>query len=75
MTIDDDLRLLAHDERVFDEDAKSIAECLPFFPALKRSAVEDRLHAAVQAGTWEQVYKHGGSGRVVKAYRPTRRVP
>jgi hypothetical protein len=70
MNYDEALKALAGDGKTFDQEAKSIDECLPYFGGLKRCSVERRLDEAITGGTWEQVWKRNPTGRIVKAYRP-----
>jgi len=70
MIYEDELRKLAADGRVYDDQAYTLDEAVPFFTAMKKTAVWKRLTEAIEAGTWEQVYKRGPKGQIVKAYRP-----
>ncbi len=54
--------------RVVDQSAFTIEELLAY-SNLGRAQTARRVKDAVIAGTWEEVFKVAGSGRMVKAYR------
>ena len=57
--------------KVIDEGAKTIEE-IASAVGMGRSQTERRMKDAVDAGTWEQVFKHADSGRLSKAFRPVK---
>ena len=58
-------------KKIMDQSAYSIKE-LAEHSGLKDAQTYKRMDDAVNAGAWEQVWKVGDSGRIVKAYRPKR---
>ena len=70
MTNEEALREL-FPEKTLDQSAYSVKDLI-IAGGLQHAQTSRKIEDAVREGTWEQVWKVGDSGRVVKAYRPRR---
>jgi len=69
MNFEEAIKALVDDGRIYDQEAKTLEELMPYFNGKKRTTVRDKMLAAIEAGTWEQVWKRQNN-RTVKAFRP-----